>query len=347
MPTDAGSGATILSFLIPGLVLGASSVGGAISAWLICYGRWRDGLRTLVATSAATTVVVGATVAAGSTFSHGAATGIKFAVFPVTVALLVCVPISILRLARFAVSRAFVGAKEYWRNISRDIGQVTVHRADHPEAQPRTFSKHFWVTAAVLLLICVIMFGLHAKSISDFAASVAPRLSIITNVLDLLSFILATPKLFTTEVKDTLLRLYILVLQSYTFGKVQFPKNTFTYSLGALLFLCTFSLFPFLLDKWLYNEGLQFQQFLAAFKAIGLPVAGYLIQPMAEDQEIFAKSWIFLGPVMIVFLVMSISVIFLTSRAQVSKAKQDEFADKALFWAVVIFAYSRALSMMA
>jgi hypothetical protein len=141
MPTDAGSDATNLSFLIPALVLGASSVGAAISAWLLCYGRWRNGLRTLVATSAATTVVVGATVAACSTFSHGAATGIKFAVFPVTVALLFGVPVSILRLARFAVSKAFVRAKAYWRNISRDIGQVTVHRAD-----PRGSTKNFQQT---------------------------------------------------------------------------------------------------------------------------------------------------------------------------------------------------------
>lgn len=178
-----------------------------------------------------------------------------------------------------------------------------------------------------------------------------PKLSIVTNIFDLLSFILATSKLFITEVRNSMLHLYILTLRSYTFNKVQFSRSLFTYSLGALLFLCTFSLFSFLLNKLFNIQANEFQQILVAFNARRFPiagkVAGYLIQVMAENQEIFSKMWIFLGPIMLVNLVMSISVIFLSSRAQVSKAKQDAFADKALFWAVVIFAYSRALSMMA
>ena len=330
-------------FLIPGLVLAASSAGGAWSAWRMCFGRWRNGLRTL----AATAVVVGVLVAAGSTSAHGAATGIRFATFLLVIALLFSVPIAIVRLARFVVSRAFGEAKVYWRNLARDLGQIVAHRSDDSEVLPRIFSKHFRVTVTVLLLICVITFGLNAKRILAFASQIAPRLSVVTNVLDLFSFTLATPKFFTAEVKDSMLRLYMLTLQSYTFGRVQFPRNAFTYSLGALLFLCTFSLFPFLSDRLLNLQDIEFQQLLAAFNARGFPVAGYLIQPMAEDQEIFAKMWIFLGPVMLVFLVISISVIFLSSRPQIYKAKQDDLADKALFWAVVIFAYSRALSMMA
>jgi len=218
--------------------------------------------------------------------------------------------------------------------LARDLRKIVArHRTDKSEISPKGFSKSFFVTIAILFLI--------------FVLSVTPSLSVITNILDLISFILATPKLFTPEVKESMLRLYVLTLQAYTFGRAEFPRNAFTYALGALLFLCTFSLFPFALDKLLQAQGLEFQKLLAALNARGLPVAGYLMQPVAEDQEVFTKIWIFLGPVVLVFLVMSASVIVLSSRAKVSKAKQDAFADKALFWAVIIFAYSRALSMMA
>lgn len=147
-------------FLIPGLVLAASSAGAAWSAWRIFFGRWRNGLRTLAVTSAATAVVVGVLVAAGSTFSHGVITGVKFAAFPLVVALLFSVPIAIIRLTRFAVSRAFGGVKVYWRNIARDLGQIVAHRTDDSKILPRKFSKHFWVTVIVLLLTCVIVLDL-------------------------------------------------------------------------------------------------------------------------------------------------------------------------------------------
>src|SRR6185437_11251002 len=121
----------------------------AWSAWRICFGRWRNGLRTLAATSAATAVVVGVLVAAGSTFGHGAGTGIKFAVFPLAATLVFSVSITVIRLGRLVVSRAYGGVKMYWRNLARDLRKIVArHRTDKSEISPKGFSKSFFVTIA-------------------------------------------------------------------------------------------------------------------------------------------------------------------------------------------------------
>jgi hypothetical protein len=47
-----------------------------------------------------------------------------------------------------------------------------------------------------LVLTGIMLVGLNIGAISDLATRVAPRLSVVTNFLDLMSLILVTPKLF-------------------------------------------------------------------------------------------------------------------------------------------------------
>jgi hypothetical protein len=164
---------------------------------------------------------------------------------------------------------------------------------------------------------------------------------------------LVTPKLFTQEIKQLLLNAYMQILQIYMLGKIQLPRNTVTYSLGAFLLLSTFSLFPLgllYLNEINYSQLLQLNNlFSQLFKSAKLPYASsfdYIGQRMVDVHSVFAETRPFFGSVMIVYVVFSISVILFSAITKASPEDQDRLADKMLRWGVVVFLYSRALSMM-
>ena len=49
---------------------------------------------------------------------------------------------------------------------------------------------------------------------------------------------------------------------------------------------------------------------------------------------------------MIVYVVLTVSVIFLSALAKDTPEAQEKLADTLLFWGLVVFVYSRAQSMM-
>lgn len=206
---------------------------------------------------------------------------------------------------------------------------------------------------AFVAVLSTALFELNAKVISDFVTQLSPKLTTITNILDLISFVLVTPKLFTKDIRDNLLHAHTQTLQFYTLGKVQMPHNTITYFIGAFLLLCTFSLFPLFL---LYLNDLNFSLLLKAttqFSRIAkltnvfdASFFDYIAKRMVEVHSVFAAMWPFLGSIMIVYVVFSISVILSSALAKATPAAQGRLDDKLLRWGVVVFLYSRALSMI-
>ena len=72
----------------------------------------------------------------------------------------------------------------------------------------------------------------------------------------------------------------------------------------------------------------------------------YIGHHLVESHSVIAAMWPFLGSVMIVYVVFTISVILLSALAKATPEAQDKLADKLLHSELVVFVYSRALSMM-
>jgi hypothetical protein len=78
----------------------------------------------------------------------------------------------------------------------------------------------------VFLVVTLVIFAqLNIGAIWDFAAHVLPRLSIVTNVLDLLSLLLATPKLYSIETRDNVRNLSVRTLRLFNY-KFETPPST-------------------------------------------------------------------------------------------------------------------------
>jgi hypothetical protein len=72
----------------------------------------------------------------------------------------------------------------------------------------------------------------------------------------------------------------------------------------------------------------------------------YIGQHLVESHSVITAMWPFLASVMIVYVVFTISVILLSALAKPTREVQDRLADTLLRWGLVVFIYSRALSMM-
>ena len=115
--------------------------------------------------------------------------------------------------------------------VARDIYQHLAKSADSSKDSRQALSKSSRRGLALIGISLIMLLGLNAKPISDLTARIAPRLSVITNIMDLISFILVTPKLFPVGVKDRLLNVYMHILQIDTLSQVQ---NSQEYNYKAL-----------------------------------------------------------------------------------------------------------------
>jgi hypothetical protein len=98
-----------------------------------------------------------------------------------------------------------------------------------------------------------------------------------------------------------------------------------------------------------YNSS----QLLATCKTLNIifpiPFCDYISKHVIENQMVFAKMSSFRGSVMFVCAVVVTSVTLLRLlRATIAKSPeaQEKLDDMALFLGLVVFVYSRALSMM-
>jgi hypothetical protein len=332
----------------------ASFLGGIVSAGLICFRRRQTGMLALAATCAGTALIVATTVVTGGgTIEHAGALGAKYAFVPLVGAALVCLIVSIARIVRAIVRAVVKSVYAFSSDVLSDIRRVAAKRTDWSQDSLREVSKSSRRGLAFIAVLAVVLFGLNARAISDLATRLAPKLSTVTNVLDLISFILVTPKLFTIEIKNNLLDAYIHTLQGYTLGKVQLPRNIVTYSIGAMLLLFSFSLLPltlsYLLDVFyhqLLDEIIIFSQLAKSTKLFDASFFDYMARHLVESQSVFTAMWPFLGSVMIAYTVITISVIFLSTLAKATPEAQERLADMLLCWGLIVFVYSRALSMM-
>ena len=216
-----------------------SLLGGMISAGLICARRRRIGVLILALSCAGAALIVATTIATGGgTIAEAGATGAKYALIPLAGAILIYVVVLLARIV-WAIVRAIVSIlvrsvhafNTFISEVARDIYQHLAKSADSSKDSRQALSKSSRRGLALIGISLIMLLGLNAKPISDLTARIAPRLSVITNIMDLISFILVTPKLFPVGVKDRLLNVYMHILQIDTLSQVQ---NSQEYNYKAL-----------------------------------------------------------------------------------------------------------------
>jgi hypothetical protein len=136
--------------------------------------------------------------------------------------------------------------------------RVVAKPTDQSQDSPREVSESSRRALAYVAVLVIVVIGLNARAISDLATRLTPKLPTVTNLLDLISFVLITLKLFTVGVRNNLLRAYIQTLQGYTFGNPFSPQYYHVHNRGLFL-LCTFSLFPLFL---LYLNDINYSKLL-------------------------------------------------------------------------------------
>jgi hypothetical protein len=175
---------------------------------------------------------------------HGQA--LVFALFSSMLgAVLACVVIVITRLL-WAIPRRTVRAIwTFGGDILADVRRIAKRPSDQ-ERGPRRLSKASRLSVTFLVFTGVMLVGLKIGDISAMLTRVAPRLSVVTNFLDVISLILMTAKLFTIEadVDD----LQTQTMPSTTFNKIIIPRNILIPFFRATLLLLLLLMTKYLVD---------------------------------------------------------------------------------------------------
>jgi hypothetical protein len=161
-----------------------------------------------------------------------------------------------------------------------------------------------------------------------------------------------TPKLFTIEAAVGDER--IQTMRSFTFNKIIIPRNILIPFFRATLFLLLLLMTKYLAD---YNTSQLlavceiFNKILGNNPALILasPVCDYYSKHVIEIQMVSAKMWSsFFRPLMFVSGVIVISLTLLRLLRAIAKSPeaQEKLDDLALVIGLVVFTYSRVLSMM-
>ena len=142
------------------------------------------------------------------------------------VAVLTCLPIGVA-----ALTSVIIGITMFlWRVARRTLRAICAFTGDvltdvlravkrptsGQERGLRTLSRASLLSLTFLALAGIILFLLNIDSISTLVTRFTPRLSIVTNVLDLISLILITPKFFTIEARDNVRDVSVQMLRSFT-----------------------------------------------------------------------------------------------------------------------------------
>jgi hypothetical protein len=319
---------------------------------LLCFRHRRIGMLALAATCAGVALSMVVTqIAEGDRTTGDVLTAAGLAFSPVIGTVLACAIIGIARLL-WAITRRTVRAiRTFGGNVITDVCRIAKRPGDQ-ERGPRRLSKASRLSVTFLVFTGIMLVGLKIGAISAVLTRVAPRLSVVTNSLDVISIILMTPKLFTIEADVPDLK--IQPTRSFTFNKIIIPRNIFT-----PLYLATLIIFIVLMNKYLadYNAS-QLPAICASFNKIlanspasilASSVCDYVSKHVIEIQMVSTKMWSsFLRPLMFLsgFVVFSLTLLRLLRAIAKSPEAQEKLDDMALVFGLAVFVYSRALSMM-
>jgi hypothetical protein len=330
-------------------VIVVSFLGGMAFGGLLCFRHRRTGILTLAATCAGVALIVGVSEIAegGRTIGHVLKVAAGLASLPIVGAAFACVIIGIARLLWGVARRKLKAIWAFTGDVLTDVLRIVKRPTSGQECGPRTLSKAFLLSLVFLALTGIILFQLNIGAIWNVATRFTPRLSIVTNVLDLLSLILVTPKFFTIEARDNVRNVSVQTLRSFAMNKIIIPRTTITSILfGAVLV----SLFFLSLLMLAYSVFYQASQLVVLDETVNKifpsPLFDYIRKHVIEIQMVYTRMWPFAVSVTIVSVVLAIAVILLSALAKESTEDQEKLKDKLLFWGLVLFAYSRALSMI-
>jgi hypothetical protein len=324
---------------------------GAFGA-LLCFRHWRIGMLGLAATCAGMAVIEVVTrPAGGSTIGQV----LVFAFFSSMLgAVLASVIIVITRWLWRITRRTVKAIGTFGGDVLTDVRGIAKRPTDQ-ERGPRRLSKASRLSVTFLVFTGIMLVGLNIGAISAMLTRVAPRLSVVTNCLDVISLILMTPKLFTIESEADVLDLKIIQpMRSFTLNKIVIPRNILVPFYRATLIIFLIFISKYLVD---YNASqllavcASFNKILANNPALLLvsPVCDYFTKHVIEIQMVSAKMWSsFFRPLMFVSGVVVISLTLLRLLRAIAKSPeaQENLDNMALFFGLVVFTYSRTLSMM-
>jgi len=316
---------------------------------LLCFRRWRIGMLGLAGTCLGMAMSVGASgiAAGGRTIGDLLKEAAVLACIPIVVAALTSIIIGITLYLRWLVRRTLRAISAFTGDVRTDVRRVVKRPTSGQERGLRTLSRASLLSLTFLALAGITLFGLNIESISNLATRFAPRLSIVTNVLDLLSLILVTPKFFAIETRDNIRDLSVEMLRSFTINKINIPRNTITAISFGIVFVSLLVLVFLVME---YNRTYGTTHFLALIETLNkiypTPFADYIIKQVLEYQRVETKIWPFIIATFIINIVLAVSMILLSALAKQSPEDQKKLEDKLLFCGLVLFAYSRALSMI-
>jgi hypothetical protein len=305
-------------------VIVASFLGGVAIGGLLCFRHWRTGMLALPATCAGVALIMVMTeIAEGDHTTSGVLTAAGLAFVPVIGTVLACVIIGTAWLLWAIFRRVPKAIGTFGGNVLTDFLRI-VKRRSNKEDQPWALSKASLITLRFLAAAGLILFLLNIGALWHLTTLVMPRLSIVTNVLDLISLVLVTPKL------SELL-----------------PPRTLTFVFRGALFLSLYVLLLLALAIFINYTIPQFLELIGTVnKIFHSRLLDYLWKHILETQMVNMQIWPFAKSITIVTVFLAASMMLVSPPAETSPEAQQRRSDKLLCWGVVVFAYSRALSML-
>lgn len=189
------------------------------------------------------------------------------------------------------------------------------------------------------------LFLMWALPISTkFLMEALPEADLITNALDLFSFVFATPALFSLEIRERLLASYLEILKFYTRGYAGNRQTSLNYFFGSVLFLLTIAML-YLTLKLSYNNGVLLLEMAKMLDTLQKNwFTSYMVESMNNTQSSLAVIDLFLYALILAYLVFTSSVILANSL--VSRISKEQVNKILLSIAVIVFIYSRAIAMI-
>ena len=169
-------------------------LGGMTFGGLLCFRRWRTGMLGLAVTCAGVALSVGVSgiAAGGRTIGDLLREAAVLASLPIGVAALTSVIIGITMFLWGVARRTIKAILRFTGDVLTDVLRVVKRPTSGQEHGPWALSKASFLSLAFLAFAGIILFLLNIGSIWNLATPFMPRLSIVTNVLDLLSLIFVT-----------------------------------------------------------------------------------------------------------------------------------------------------------
>jgi hypothetical protein len=175
------------------------------------------------------------------------------------------------------------------------------------------------------------------------------KIEIVSNILDLSSFVCATPAFYDAITRTNFDTSYMSVLRLYTLNKITKAPTKKKYVLGAFLFLFSLIGLPVVLLRSSDMLGRSMLKFMDSIQHhFHSPVLSQEI--IIIERTVKFSGGFFNSPFVISTAIVDISLLIILVISNVfrtSEEKQEKLNRRFLYVAAVMFAYARALSIMA